>query len=111
MKIFIERIIVRNRAPFESLDLTFKENEIAVLTAVNGQGKTTILSYIVDSWYEMARRHFSNEFEGKENKYYRISSTLYNLNQAEPSVVYIRFQTNEGCIDYMDVRNECTTAV
>lgn len=42
MKIFVERIIIKNRAPFESLDLAFNENEIAVLTAVNGRGKTTI---------------------------------------------------------------------
>ena len=46
-KISIERIIFKNRAPFENLDLIFNENEIAVLTAVNGQGKTTILSHIV----------------------------------------------------------------
>ena len=78
MKIFVERIIIKNRAPFESLDLAFNENEIAVLTAVNGRGKTTILSYIVDAWYEMVRPHFRNEFKGKENEYYRISSSILN---------------------------------
>lgn len=108
MKIFVERIIIKNRAPFESLDLTFNENEIAVLTAVNGRGKTTILSYIVDAWYEIARPHFRNEFEGNENKYYRISTPLYNLDRSKPSFVYIRFKTDEGNIDYVDVRDECT---
>lgn len=106
-KVFVERIIIKNRAPFESLDLTFKENEIAVLTAVNGRGKTTILSYIVDAWYEMARPHFQNEFEGKENKYYRVSSPIYNMNHNTPSVVYIRFKTQEKQIDYVDIRNNC----
>jgi predicted ATP-binding protein involved in virulence len=38
--------------------LTFNENEIGVLTAVNGRGKTTILSHIVDAWHEMARPYF-----------------------------------------------------
>ncbi|MDR1729273.1 MAG: AAA family ATPase [Prevotellaceae bacterium] len=108
MKISVERIIIKNRAPFENLDLIFNENEIAVLTAVNGRGKTTILSYIVDAWHEMVRPHFQNEFEGKENKYYRISTVIYNLNQSEPSFVYIRFKTSDAHIDYVDIRNNCT---
>jgi predicted ATP-binding protein involved in virulence len=108
MKIFVERIIIRNRAPFESLDLTFNENEIAVLTAVNGRGKTTILSHIVDAWHEMARSYFHGEFEGKQNKCYRISTALFNINPSEPSFVYIRFKIPEGYIDYVDIRNNCT---
>ena len=63
-----------NRAPFEKIDLDFNENEVAVLSAVNGKGKTTILSHIVDAFYEMAKPHFANEFEGKENKFYRRSN-------------------------------------
>ena len=51
MKSYISRIIIYNRAPFDRLDLSFEENGISVLTGVNGQGKTTIESYIVDSWY------------------------------------------------------------
>ena len=108
MKISVERIIIKNRAPFENLNLVFNENEIAVLTAINGQGKTTILSHIVDAWYEMARAHFSNEFEGKENKYYRISSPIFNINQSKPSFFYIRFKLQNGYIDYVDIRNNCT---
>jgi hypothetical protein len=87
--------------------LTFNENEIGVLTAVNGRGKTTILSHIVDAWHEMARPYFQNEFEGKENKYYRVSSTIFNINQNESSFVYIRFKTPEGNIDYIDISNNC----
>jgi len=108
MKTYIEKIIFINRAPFDKLELNFSENEIAVLTAINGSGKTTLLSHIVDAWHEMVRPHFQNEFEGKENKLYRISSPIYNLNQNQPSYVYIRFRTAEGNIDYVDVRNKCT---
>lgn len=79
MKIFLEKLILINRAPFNQLILDFKENEIAVLSAANGKGKTTILSYIVDAFYEMARPHFLNQFEGKEHKFYRVSSSIYNL--------------------------------
>lgn len=108
VKTFIEKIIIKNRAPFEDLNLSFMENEIAVFTAINGRGKTTLLSYIVDAWHEIARPHFQNEFEGKENKYYRISSPIFNINTNEPSFVYIRFKIHEKIVDYVDIRNDCS---
>ncbi|KAF5421521.1 MAG: putative ATP-binding protein involved in virulence [Candidatus Methanomarinus sp.] len=108
MKIHLEKAIFVNRAPFDKLVLDFSENEIAVLSAVNGRGKTTILSHIVDVFYEMARPHFPNEFEDNKNKLYRISSRIYNLDQTQPSFVYLRFKTIEGTIDYIDIRNNCT---
>lgn len=108
MEIHLAKAIFVNRAPFDRLELAFEENEIAVLSAVNGRGKTTILSHIVDAFHEMARPYFSNEFEGKENKFYRISSAIHNLNQSAPSFVYLRFKTPEGNIDYVDIRNTCT---
>ncbi|MBW3021263.1 AAA family ATPase [Candidatus Woesearchaeota archaeon] len=106
MKIYLEKAIFVNRAPFDKLELNFNENEIAVLSAVNGKGKTTILSYIVDAFYEMVRLNFPHEFEGKENKLYRISSIIFNLKQNQPSFVYLRFRTTKGNIDYVDVRSE-----
>ncbi|GHT06839.1 hypothetical protein AGMMS5026_05900 [Endomicrobiia bacterium] len=114
MKIYVEKIIIKNRAPFDKLSLDFKENEIAVLMAVNGNGKTTLLSYIADAWYEMAKSFFQNEFEGKQNKYYRFSSSAFNIDKNQPSFVYIRFKTKtyeEQCkyyIDYVDIREKCT---
>ena len=47
MKIFLEKAIFINIASFDKLELDFSENEIGILSAVNGRGKTTILSYIV----------------------------------------------------------------
>lgn len=108
MKIHLEKAIFINRAPFDGLELDFIENEIAVLTATNGRGKTTILSHIVDAFYEMAKPHFLNEFEDKANKYYRLSSAIYNLLQDQPSFVYLRFKTDGEEIDYLDIRNICT---
>lgn len=107
MKIHLSKAIFINRAPFESMTLDFAENEIAVLTAVNGKGKTTILSHITDAFYEMARPHFQ-DFEDKKGKFYRISSAIYNLNSELPSFVYFRFITSGGNIDYVDIRNKCT---
>ena len=108
MALYIKKAIFVNRAPFEHLFLDFKENGICVLTAVNGKGKTTILSYIVDAFYELAKLHYSNEFEGKENKYYRVSSSLYNIDPSKPSFVYLRFDIDGEMVDYIDVRNKCS---
>lgn len=108
MKIHLVKALFINRAPFDKRELDFSENEISVLTAVNGGGKTTILSYIVDAFHEMARVYFPNEFEGKQNKYYRVSSPFYNLIQNQPSFVYLRFTIGEEFIDYLDIRGNCT---
>jgi len=99
MKIYLEKAIFVNRAPFDKLELDFNQNEIAVLTAVNGRGKTTLISHIVDAFYEMAKPYFPEEFKGRENKYYRVSSPIFNLNQTKPSFVYLRFKVLEENID------------
>jgi len=103
MKIFLEKAIFINAAPFEQLELDFKENEISVLSAVNGKGKTTIISHIVDAFYEMARPNFLGTFENKQNQYYRISETTHILNTQLPSFVYIRFDTPTGKVDYLKI--------
>jgi len=108
MKVYLEKAIFINRAPFSKLTLDFCENEIAVLSSVNGKGKTTILSHIVDAVHEMARPHFPNEYEGKEDKLYRVSSAIHNLDQSQASFVYFRFKIADETIDYLDVRNICT---
>lgn len=101
---FVDKILFINRAPFEYIELSFKEKGINVLSAVNGKGKTTILSYITDAFYEMARPHYANSFKGVETKYYRISSGLDVIDQNKPSVVFIRFKNDRDIIDYIDCR-------
>lgn len=108
MGLYLKKAIFVNRAPFEHLELNFKEKGVNVLSAINGKGKTTILSHITDAFYELARKAYRNEFEGKENKYYRISSPLYNINFATPSFVYLRYDLDGSNIDYVDIRNKCT---
>lgn len=108
MAFHLDKAIFINRAPFEHLELDFKKNGINVLTAINGKGKTTILSHIVDAFYELARPNFENEFEGKSNKYYRISSSIFNLNLSLPSFVYFVFNNDGDRWDYLDIRNECS---
>ena len=108
MAFYLEKAIFVNRAPFKHIELDFKGNGINVLSAINGNGKTTILSHITDAFYELAKQAFYNEFEGKANKYYRISSLLYNIDASTPSFAYLRFKYNNDIIDYIDIHNKCT---
>jgi energy-coupling factor transporter ATP-binding protein EcfA2 len=109
MKLYLASAYFYNRAPFDKLELHFEENEIAVLTAVNGRGKTTVLSHIVDAFYEMVRPHFLQEFEGKENKFYRVSSGIENLEANKHSLVYLRFKASNGeSVDYVNARGVLT---
>lgn len=107
MKIYLDKVIFINRAPFKNINLQFSKNEISVLSAVNGRGKTTVISHIVDAFYEITRPFFPNSFDGIENKYYRISSNVYNLDASLPSITYIRFWTPEGAVDFLDIRGKC----
>ena len=99
----VKRIVFVNRAPFGNLDIDFSDNQVISLTGINGSGKTTILSYIVDAFYEIARKAFQQEFSGiKEGKLYRISSQLYNMVGTEYSMVYISLDTNGKDAYYVD---------
>ena len=103
----VERVIIINRAPYNSIDLHFDNESIDVLAGYNGSGKTTIASYIVDALYEMAKKGYSNTFENIENKYYRISTPIYIKDGSKPSIVYIRFSNSGKIIDYVDFANRC----
>lgn len=109
MAIYLEKVIVVNRAPFGQMELDFSQKSINVLMGVNGKGKTTILSYIVDAFHELAKKHYKNEFEGKEDKYYRVSSSMYNIDGSKPSFVYLRFNNNGEKADYIEIRNGFTS--
>lgn len=88
----IEKAIFVNRAPFQKVEFDFLESGVNVLSGINGRGKTTVISHIVDVFYEMARSSFSNSFEGKENKFYRYSSDLFNNAGSSYSLFYARFK-------------------
>ena len=100
---YLKEIQIFNRAPFENLKLTFNNNVI-VLSGVNGAGKTTILSYVVDAFFEFAKKGFAFQFEGIENKFYRVSSDVNILDDSKHSFVYLRFVSNNEQIDYIDIR-------
>ena len=79
------------------------------MSGINGKGKTTILSYIVDAFYELAKKGYRNEFENNSNEYYRVSSGLFSLNRQAFSIVYLRFVAKDGKEnDYIDIRGSIT---
>jgi predicted ATP-binding protein involved in virulence len=104
MSFTIKKMVLHNRAPFEHIELSFASKGITILNSVNGGGKTTILSYIADAWYEMIRKAYPSEFEGKENKYYRFSSDMFSLDDKKHSFVFIKFCIDEKEVDYLDFR-------
>lgn len=105
----LKKIIMINRAPFNKLTLDFDDENITVLSGINGAGKTTILSYIVDSFYELAKKAFFYEFEDKSTKFYRVSSGMYSMDMSKASIVYLRFSKDDNSkVDYIDVREKCS---
>jgi len=100
----VKEIVFFNRAPFSELRLSLEQNSVSVLSGINGKGKTTVLSYIMDSWVEITRDVFGKTYEGKSNSYYRVSSSLYTIDDDKPSLVYIRYEHEGVNYDYIDVR-------
>lgn len=110
MKIFIDHIKFCNVAPFGDMELNFVDNEIAVLSAINGKGKTTVLSYITDALYELAKRAFHNTFENVASKFYRVSSPLAHVDYSKNFAVFISFKLANAAdtkkISYLELRGD-----
>ena len=106
----LQTLIMINRAPFKKIKLSFEGENVYILSGINGTGKTTIISYIVDAFYELAKIGFHNEFEKIPDKYYRVSSNLYSLISNEASIVYMRFigKNNDKKYDYIDIYGNCS---
>lgn len=105
----LKKVLFINRAPFDKLELDFDDSNVFLFSGINGKGKTTILSYIVDAFYELAKKGYYSEFKDKANDYYRVSSGLYSLNRQTISIVYLRFITNNGNEnDYIDIHGNIT---
>lgn len=100
---YLKKAIFINRAPLGDMTVDFGEKGINVLTAINGKGKTTIITYVFDALYEMAKRHYSQSFRDS-NSFYRFSSDIFSTKPSEPSMVYLRFVDNAKNIDYVDLR-------
>jgi len=103
MALFIEKLIFQNRSPFENLVIDLEENEIGVISGINGRGKTTILSHIADAFHELAKLGHPNSYEGKATQFYRVASSADNFDSSKPSVFYMRVRLDGEPLDYASV--------
>lgn len=78
MEMRIKRIYTRNVGPIDNADIEFCTNadktpKPVILVGENGTGKSTILSNIVDAFYEMAGKTYKNvrEQDGTGYQYYK----------------------------------------
>lgn len=54
----LKELQIYNRAPFDNLRLSMGNSNVSILSGINGAGKTTILSYIVDAFYNWQKKGF-----------------------------------------------------
>lgn len=108
MSFYLDKIIIYNNAPFENLSIDFSKDGVNVLTGLNGRGKTTIISFIVDALIEISKKVYLNEYKDKANAYYRVSSSVFLLDISKPSIVYVRFKKDNDNIDYICIRGNLT---
>ena len=103
MSLSLVKAIFINRAPFEHLVLDFKEKGINVLSAINGKGKTTVLSHIVDAFYELADKGYENATQAtsKGHQYYKeIAPAQIRFGQKH-MIAHICFQQADQSIEYL----------
>lgn len=84
---YIQRIIDKNIGPLADVDICmpFDKNrnpKPIILVGETGSGKSTFLSNIVDSFYELARQYFRDAINpdelGNRDGYYKVTA-LYNF--------------------------------
>ena len=78
---YIEKLAYKNVGPLQDvrIDFPFNNNgtpKPVILVGENGTGKSTILSNIVDSFYEMAQKHFMNATTSRENGGHNFFKTI-----------------------------------
>lgn len=78
---YLEKLAYENVGPLKSVKINFSFSsngnpKPVILVGENGTGKSTILSNIVDSFYEMSRKHFSNVTTFGENGGYNFYKTI-----------------------------------
>ncbi|MDC5082283.1 AAA family ATPase [Acinetobacter baumannii] len=97
---YLRNIHIRNIGPIEKLDLELGLKEDSnpkpvILIGKNGSGKTYTLSYIVDAFYELAKKQYNDVVKsaGMGSPYFRIiSSRDINTNtDVQSAAAYLRF--------------------
>lgn len=127
MTMYVKRIYDRNVGPTEKINIEFRQNDNKVpkpviLVGENGTGKSTILSNIVDAFYEIAGIAYNDvrENEGIGYQYYKaIIPTEINVgnnfmfsyielddNDNKKNDLIYQYVLKSGKLSYEDFRNE-----
>ncbi len=106
MKLRITKAYFINRAPLSNTVLDLTGCNIALLTSINGGGKTTILSHFADAFHELAKLYYHREYAKTDNEYYRVSSPIFSVDPNAASIVYIKYSYKEKFFHYIDIRGE-----
>ncbi|MFY7003693.1 AAA family ATPase [Acinetobacter pittii] len=97
---YLRNIHIRNIGPIEKLDLELELKKDSnpkpvILIGKNGSGKTYTLSYIVDAFYELAKKQYNDvvKSSGMDSPYFRIISARdINTNtDGQSAAAYLRF--------------------
>lgn len=99
----VEQCLFINCAPFDKLHINFIEKGVTALSAINGGGKTTILSHIADAFHEIAKLFYTQSYHGVETQYYRIQSATEIYRNSSYYLVYIRFKHSGRNFDYINI--------
>ncbi|WP_171073130.1 AAA family ATPase [Acinetobacter sp. 216872] len=96
----MRNIHIRNIGPIEKLDLELELKEDlnpkpVILIGKNGSGKTYTLSYIVDAFYELAKKQYNDvvKSSGMDSPYFRIISgrDINTTTDSQSGAAYLRF--------------------
>lgn len=104
----LKNLLIENSGPIESLNIKFELNnneepKPIIIVGENGSGKTTTLSFIVDSLLQIASTKFSDVLtsEGMGTLYYRIRSHDIHLGTSN-SLTHICYDFDGRDIHYLD---------
>lgn len=116
---YLKRIIFENVGPISQIDIrpSFNQDGLPkplILVGKNGSGKSTVLSNIVDSFYEIAGTCYKNvqkkSSDGLEKDYYKIISRTEIKTGAPYLFSYLEYDTpglyylfKAGHLEYSDI--------
>ncbi len=105
---YLNRINLENTGPISKCDvkLPFDGDKPlpVVIVGPNGSGKTIFLSYIVDAFFEFAKKAFSDivDSDGLGSPYFRIVGGTTVKSGESFSLSFLRFRTNDEDLYYRE---------
>lgn len=104
----LKRLLIENSGPIERFDARFESTDAGlpkpmILVGENGSGKSTALSFAVDSLLQLASTQFSDVLrpEGMGTLFYRIRSNDIRIG-ASTSVAHIEYEFSGRTLHYLD---------